>query len=91
MKTIFLRINLRGHCQPHQCADGSNYAIHNCPDNVSAANVAMVANKTVIAAPYSLKPLPIEFTELDHHRTGKWINVYWEIKHGHNRLNNQCL
>ena len=76
MKTIFLKINSQGHCQPHKCATGSNYAIHNCPDNVSAANVAIVANKTVIAAPYSEQPLTIDYTELDHHHTGKWINVY---------------
>jgi len=86
MKTIYLKINSSGDTQPHQCATGADYAISQCPDDVSAGSVAIVANRTVIAAPYNDKPLPINYDELDHQRQGKWINVYWEQKHGRDRM-----
>lgn len=86
MKTIFLRINSQGYCQPHQCTTGASYAVHQCPDNASPSMVAILCNKTMIAAPYTEDPLPVLFSELDHSRKGVWINVYWEIKHGIDRM-----
>jgi hypothetical protein len=84
MKTIFLRINSQGYCQPHQCATGASYAVHQCPDNASPSMVAVAANKTMIAAPYTEEPMPILFSELGNKTA--WINVYWEIKHGIDRM-----
>jgi hypothetical protein len=86
MKTVYLKINSGGNTQPHQCATGADYAIGQVPDGVSVGSVAIAANRTVIMAPYSDNPLPINYDELDHQRTGKWINVYWEQKHGRNRV-----
>lgn len=86
MKTVYLKINSGGYTQPHQCATGADYAIVDCPDEVSPTSVAIVANRTVIAAPYNDKPLPINYVDLDHQRTGKWINIYWEQKHGRDRM-----
>ena len=73
MKTIYLRINHAGHCQPHQCATDAHYAITNCPDAEPAGAIAQLANLTVIAAPYSGDVTRIKFPELGR---GKLINLY---------------
>lgn len=76
MKTVYLKINSNGYTQPHQCAAGADYEIRQCPDDASPTSVAIVANRTVIAAPYSAEPLPINYDALDHQYTGKLINMY---------------
>lgn len=73
MKTIYLRINHAGYCQPHQYATGAHYAITDCADDASPSAVAQLANLTVIAAPYRDKATPIQYQELGRN---KLINRY---------------
>ena len=73
MKTIYLRINHAGHCQPHQSATGAHYAITDCADDASPSAVAQLANLTVIAVPYRDKATAIRYQELGRN---KLINKY---------------
>ena len=73
MKTIYLRINHAGHCQPHQSATGAHYAITDCTDDASPSAVAQLANLTVIAAPYHDNTTSIRFQDLGRN---KLINRY---------------
>lgn len=71
MKTVFLRINSAGRCQPHQCAVGASYKIDDVPGD--ATDVSILANQTLIAAPDNGDPAEIKYTALGR---GRFVNLY---------------